>query len=163
MTFKCPSRLSVMKSGTNRKLLVVYSNFCRITHYQVIPTAKRWHFYGLLCTQQLELNLHARACPLNSGETSIRSPGMRLESSPECHNFNNSSSPWNALNPLSRYVYRLIYMHVLTQVWRPCQGVIFHVWLKQTIRIFLPCKCTAECTIKRIFIILEVGIFQNQN
>jgi len=54
-------------------------------------------------------------------------------------------------------------MYVLTQVWRPCRDVIFHVWLKQTIRIFLPCKFTAECTNKRIFIILEVGIFQNQN
>ena len=54
-------------------------------------------------------------------------------------------------------------MKVLTQVWRPCRDVIFHVWLKQTIRIFLPCKFTAECTNKTIFIILEVGIFQNQN
>ena len=60
-------------------------------------------------------------------------------------------------------VYRLIYMYVLTQVCRPCRDVIFHVWLKQTIRLFLPCKFTAECTNKRIFIILEVGIFQNQN
>jgi len=74
-----------------------------------------------------------------------------------------SSSSWNALNPLSSYVYRLIYLYVLTQVWRPCRDVIFHVWLKQTIRIFLPCKFTAECTNKRFFIILEVGIFQNQN
>jgi len=42
-------------------------------------------------------------------------------------------------------------MYVLTQVWRPCRdvNVIFHVWLKQTIRIFLPCKFTAECTNKR--------------
>jgi len=56
-----------------------------------------------------------------------------------------------------------MYMYILTQVWWPCRDVIFHVWLKQTIRIFLPCKFTVECTSKRIFIILEVGIFQNQN
>ena len=105
--------------------------------------------------------MHGRAYPWNSGETSIRS--QECVASPECHNFNNSSSSWNALNPLSSYVYRLIYMKVLTQVWRPCRDVIFHVWLKQTIRIFLPCKFTAECTNKIIFIILEVGIFQNQN
>jgi len=159
MTFKCPSRSSVIKSGTNRKLLVVYSNFCRITHCQVIPTAKRCHLYGL-CISLNSLHLicmHGRVLEIQEK----LQLGQECESSPECHNVNNPSSSWNALSPLSSYVYRLIYMYVLTQVWY--SRVIFHVWLKQTIRIFLPSKFTAECTNKRIIIILEVGIFQNQN
>jgi len=131
MTFKCPSRSSVIKSGTNRISLNSLNLICM--HGRV-----------------LEIQEKLQLCPWNAS---------RVQSVTSYY----SSSSWNALNRLSSYRYRLIYMYVLTQVWRPCRDVIFHVWLKQTIRIFLPCKFTAECINKRIFIILEVGIFQNQN
>ena len=140
----------------------VYSNFRRITHCQVIPTAKRCHFHGL-CISLNSLNLicmHGRALEIQEKLQLGPRNASRVQSVATLIILAHHEMPWILLVAMCT---GYVCLNASLMTMPGCIYIIFHVWLKQTIRIFLPCKFTAECTNNKIFIILEVGIFQNQN
>ena len=106
---------------------------------------------NLICMHRCILEIQGKKLQLRSRECVL---------CPECSTsiiLDYHEMPWILLVPMTRLICILAY------VWRPSLNVIFDVLLQQTKRIFLPCKFAAECTSERIFTIIEVSVFQNQN